>query len=112
MKVIFLGAGRFSASSFKSFLKHSNNFIEKVDILTNQKGKKFKTPFLPPIFLDSELERSSNNVTKFHCPVRSLNFPFNWSDYSVGIVSSFSLFIPPSIINQIPLINIHPSLLP
>lgn len=58
------------------------------------------------------MERSSNNATKFHCPARSLNFPFNWSDYSVGIVSSFSLFIPPRIINQIPLINIHPSQLP
>lgn len=60
------------------------------------------------------MERSSksNNDTTFHCPARSLNFPFNWSDYSIGIVSSFSLFIPPHIINQIPLINIHPSLLP
>lgn len=48
----------------------------------------------------------------FHCPYKSLNFPFNWKDYSIGIVSSFSLFIPQRIINQIPLINIHPSMLP
>lgn len=41
-----------------------------------------------------------------------MNFPFDWSKYSLGIVSSFSLFIPPRVINQIPLINIHPSLLP
>lgn len=41
-----------------------------------------------------------------------MNFSFDWSQYSVGIVSSFSLFIPPLIINQIPLINIHPSHLP
>jgi methionyl-tRNA formyltransferase len=53
-----------------------------------------------------------SQIRTFYCPARSLNFPFNWSDYSVGIVSSFSLFIPSQIIKQIPLINIHPSLLP
>ncbi len=59
-----------------------------------------------------ELVANSFNLNTFHCPPRSLSFPFNWSDYSLGIVSSFSLFIPPKIINQIPLINSHPSLLP
>ena len=49
-----------------------------------------------------------------HCPSKSLSTfnSVNWMDYNVGIVSSFGLFIPPRIINQIPLINIHPSLLP
>lgn len=49
-----------------------------------------------------------------HCPSRSLSIfnSFNWKDYTVGIVSSFGLFIQSQIINQIPLINIHPSLLP
>lgn len=46
------------------------------------------------------------------CPSRNLSFPFEWSNYDFGIVSSFSLFIPGRIISQLPLINIHPSLLP
>lgn len=59
------------------------------------------------------LAREEEGTSKvFHCPAKSLNFPFDWKDYSVGIVSSFSLFIPPRIIDQIPLINIHPSMLP
>lgn len=117
MKVIFLGAGGFSASSFKSLLKHAaklNVSLQKVDILTNQKGKILLDLQLY-LHVDSELEicsKSLNNVQVFHSPARSLNFPFNWKDYSVGIVSSFSLFIPPRIINELPLINIHPSLLP
>ena len=66
------------------------------------------------LLVGSELERIGREVNSkvFHCPQKSLNFPFNWSDYSFGIVSSFSLFIPSRIIDQIPLINIHPSLLP
>ena len=59
-----------------------------------------------------EIVGKSVNSKVFHCPQKSLNFPFNWKDYSIGIVSSFSLFIPSRIIHQIPLINIHPSLLP
>lgn len=64
--------------------------------------------------LGSELELVSKkfNLNTYTCPARSLNFPFDWSNYSVGIVSSFSLFIPKRIIDQLPLINIHPSLLP
>lgn len=117
MKVLFLGAGSFSASSFKSFLKHSKLLkvpLEKVDILTNQKGKVLLKGVCNTN-LDSELEicsKSFGNLQTFHCTARSLNFPFNWKDYNVGIVSSFSLFIPSRIINEIPLINIHPSLLP
>lgn len=99
MKVLFMGAGTFSSLSFKSFLKHSK-LASSVDILTNQPG--------------SELERTAKtfNSKIFHSPLKSLNFPFNWSDYSIGIVSSFSIFIPSRIISEIPLINIHPSLLP
>ena len=65
-------------------------------------------------YLGSELNTFADCVDSkvFHCPNKSLNFPFNWKDYSIGIVSSFSLFIPPRIIDEIPLINIHPSLLP
>ena len=115
MKVLFLGAGSFSASSFKSLIKHSNLTLKSIDVLTNQPGNK-RTDFFafPTIFLGSELEivARSLNFKTFHCPTNSLTFPFDWTDYSLGIVSSFSLFIPPRIIGQLPLINIHPSLLP
>ncbi len=47
------------------------------------------------------------------CPTKTLSrFEFDFSAFDVGIVSSFALFIPPRVISQLPLINIHPSLLP
>lgn len=54
-----------------------------------------------------------HNLKVHHSPTpKALPTAFNWKSFDLGIVSSFSLFIPATVIQQIPLINIHPSLLP